>query len=198
MSRRITAVVALIISFAALGVSAGALVLSAGAARVPAAVTAAVDQASAPAAAAARARLDEALGQARARADRLEDRLNVVEAALDSATSARRRLEVERDALEARLAGDGAVHRRIRIARIDEAHALLPPKLMLSVTRLGRGEASICAGKERARSMFVGELLDLPVDGRDCWLVLLESGPEGARFVFGCDAAEPALAKAPT
>jgi hypothetical protein len=62
---------------------------------------------------------------------------------------------------------------------------------MLSVTRLGRGEASICAGKVRARTLFVGELLDLPVDGRACWLVLLESGPDGARFVFGCDPAGP-------
>lgn len=96
-------------------------------------------------------------------------------------------LKAERDALLSHLTTEVTHHRRVRIERLDEATTLLPPKLMLSVHRFGRGEASFCIGPLNRRLLRVGQLLELEGAHAGCWLVLEEADGSGATFVFGCD-----------
>ncbi|MEM7509197.1 MAG: hypothetical protein AAF415_20980 [Pseudomonadota bacterium] len=82
---------------------------------------------------------------------------------------------------------DGYAQRRIvEIERPQVAYPLLPPKLMISVQAL-TGGSLITHFSDRTQIVAVGKRVDLVADGLPCFLILLESNRQGARFDFGCE-----------
>ncbi len=95
-------------------------------------------------------------------------------------------------ALNQQLQAGLAVSRTFEVNDRDVAYPLLPPKLMMSVSTFG---GALVVNYGPARDLIqVGGRIDIRADGRDCFLVLLESRIDKAKFTFGCDSPTGSLA----
>lgn len=76
--------------------------------------------------------------------------------------------------------------RTIEVTSTSQGYWLLEPKVMIAVDHLGGGDLRV-KYSDRYEKIRIAQRMDVDVEGRQCFLLLVESVKGKAIFQFGCE-----------
>lgn len=114
------------------------------------------------------------------------NQVKALQADLGVATRALARLSSDYDVLRAQLKKGFVQDRIVVVTQPDTVHTLVEPKLVLAVGDL-IGSSVYAVFGTTSRWFTVGERYDFRLDDCTCFLLLLESRRDWAKFRFGCE-----------